>query len=100
MDGECQDNPLSKLYEKAAKQQDMTFHVYCTQIRSLNTEQHHIVMYNRVWCKSYVNAVRHNTNVTGYRIFLSGPGGTGKPHVLKLLKETHDIFCMECSQCR
>ena len=92
MDGECQNNPLSKLYEKAAKQQDMTFCEYCTQIRSLNTEQCHIVMYNRVWCKSYINAVRHNTNVTGYRIFLSGPGGTGKSHVLQLIKRDMIYF--------
>ena len=35
-------------------------------------------MYNRAWCKSYINAVRHGENQERYRIFLSGLGGQGK----------------------
>ena len=27
-----------------------------------NKEQHHIVMYNRAWCKSYIDAARHGEN--------------------------------------
>ena len=50
---------LCMLYAKAAKRQDMNFHDYCTHIHNLNTNQHHIVIYNRAWCKSYINAVRH-----------------------------------------
>ena len=45
---------LCMLYAKAAKKQDMNFHDYCTHIQNLNTEQCHIVMYNRAWCKSYI----------------------------------------------
>ena len=69
---------LCTLYAKAAKRQDINFHNYCTHIHNLNTDQCHIVMYNRAWCKSYINAVRHGENQRGYKIFLSGPGGTGK----------------------
>ena len=69
---------LCMLYAKAAKKQDMNFHDCCTHIQNLNKEQCHIVMYNRAWCKSYISAVRHGENQKGYRIFLSGPGGTGK----------------------
>ena len=43
-------------------------------------------MYNRAWCKSYINAVRHGKDKKGYRIFLSGPGGTGKSHVVHLIQ--------------
>ena len=50
---------LCMLYAKAAKKQDMNLHSYCTYIQNLNTEQCHIVMYNRAWCKSYISAVRH-----------------------------------------
>ena len=76
--------------QKAAKMQDMNFHDYCANICNLNTEQHHIVMYNRAWCKSYINAVRHGEKKKGYRIFLSGPGGTGKSHVVHLIqRDTH-----------
>ena len=49
-------------------------------------------MFNRAWCKSYVNARRKNETIKGYRIFLSGPGGTGKSHVLKLIQETCIYF--------
>ena len=47
-------------------------------------------MYNRAWCKSYINAVRHGENQKGYEIFLSGPGGTGKSHVVHLIQR--DMF--------
>ena len=42
---------LSMLYAKAAKRQDMNLQDYCTHICNLNTDQCHIVMYNRAWCK-------------------------------------------------
>ena len=53
---------LCMLYAKAAKRQDMNFCDYCTHICNLNTDQCHMVMYNRTWCKSYINAVRHGKN--------------------------------------
>ena len=66
---------LSMLYAKAGKRQDMNFQDYCRHVCTLNKDQCHIVMYNRTWCKSYINAVRHGEKQKGYRIFLSGPGG-------------------------
>ena len=39
---------------------------YCTHMRNLNIEQHHIIMFNRAWCKSYVNARRKNETIKGY----------------------------------
>ena len=83
---------LCVLHAKAAKGQDMNFHDYYTYIQNLNTEQCHIVMYNRAWCKSYINAVRHGENQEGYRIFLSGPGGTGKSHVVHLIQRDMSLF--------
>ena len=83
---------LCMLYAKAAKRQDMNFHNYCTHIHNLNTEQCHIVMYNRAWCKSYISTVRHGENQKGYRIFLSGPGGTGKSHVVHLIQRDMSLF--------
>ena len=61
VDTVCDDNTRSKrdtlsmLYAKAAKTQDMNFQDYCTHVCTLNKDQHHIVMYNRAWCKSYIN---------------------------------------------
>ena len=83
---------LCMLYTKAAKRQDMNFHDYCTHIHNLNTNQHHIAMYNTAWCKSYINAVRHGKKETEYRIFLSGPSRTGKCHVVHLIQRDISLF--------
>ena len=83
---------LCMLYAKAAKKQDMNLHDHCTHIQNLNTEQCHIVMYNRAWCKSYISAVRHGQNQKGYRIFLSGPWGTDKSHAVHLIQKDMSYF--------
>ena len=49
-------------------------------------------MYNRAWCKSYINALRHGEKQAGYRIFLSGPGGTGKSHIVCLKQRDMSNF--------
>ena len=49
-------------------------------------------MYNRAWYKSYINAVRHGKNQKGYRISLSGPGSTGKSHVVHLIQRDMSHF--------
>ena len=79
---------LCMLYAKAAKRQDMNFQDYCRHVCNLNTDECHMVMYNREWCKNYINAVRHGENQKGYRIFLSGPGGQGKVMLYISYKET------------
>ena len=48
---------LLKLYSNAANREHISFTEYCKQIRSLNDEQRHIVMFNRQWCKNYIHAV-------------------------------------------
>ena len=91
----CRDNhkdPLTSIYTKAANPKDMSFTEYCAYMRSLNPEHRHIVMYNRLWCKEYVYALRKNTTIDGYRVFLSGPGGTGKSHVLKMIQRDMRYF--------
>ena len=50
-------DPLSKLYAKVAHKRLMTFQDYCSRVRSLNTKQCEIVMYNRAWCKSYIDSM-------------------------------------------
>ena len=64
----------------------------CTQLVSMPIDQCHIVMYNRAWCKSYIDAVRHVENQEGYRTFLSGPGGQGKVMLYISYKETCPTF--------
>ena len=100
IDTVCHGNTRNKrdtvcmLYAKAAKRQDMNFQDYCRHICTLNKDQCHIVMYNRAWCKSYINAVRQGKKQVGFRIFLSGPGGKGpgKSHVVSLLQRDMSHF--------
>ena len=42
-------------------------------------------MFHRNWCKKAVIALKHGKPVEPYRVFLSGPGGVGKSHVIKLI---------------
>ena len=98
IDTVCHDNTRNKrdtlcmLYVKAAKRQDMNFQDYCRCIWTLNDNQHHIVMYSRAWCKSYINAVRDEEKQEGYRIFLSGPGVTRKSHVVCFIQRDMSHF--------
>ena len=50
-------DPLSKLYAKGAHKHMMTFQDYCSRMQSLNPKQCEIVMYNRAWCKTYINGM-------------------------------------------
>ena len=79
-------DPFSKLYAKVAHKHMMTFQDYCSRMQSLNTKQCEIVMYNRAWCKSYIDGMWHGQTLHGYRVFLSGSGETGTSHVLQLIQ--------------
>ena len=54
-------------------------------IRELNDKQLEIFKFHRRWCKQAVVAIKHGQPVKPYRVFLSGPGGVGKSHVIKLI---------------
>jgi len=51
----------------------------------LNDQQRSIVMFHRDWCKKAVIALKEGKPVEPYHVFLSGPGGVGKSHVIKLI---------------
>ena len=77
---------LAKLYTLAAGKQVMSFQSYCEYIWGLNGEQKKIVMFNHHWCKAYIHRYQLGQKPDGYRIFLSGCGGTGKSHVVWLVQ--------------
>ena len=84
---------------------------YCKKMRQLNKEQQNIVQYHRKWCKSVIRAARHNEPFPkAYKVFISGPGGVGKSHVMDLLKNDtyrllrhlpsvhpHDVLSLVCA---
>ena len=42
-------------------------------------------MFHRNWCKKAVIALKQNKPIEPYRVFVSGPGGVGKSHIIKLI---------------
>ena len=76
----------SKLYYQAANRQGMLNREYREHIQKLNAQQQQIVMHNCQWCKSFVHQYRLGKKIDGYKIFLSGCGGTGKSHVVRLIQ--------------
>ena len=87
--GTANDSPFdiqSRLYYQAASKQGMLLREYCEHIWNLNAEQRHVVLFNRQWCKSFVHQQRLGKKQDGYKIFLSGCGGTGKSHVVRLIQ--------------
>ena len=72
-------------FESPANKQEIPPEQYRQYIRELNGEQRSIVMFHRDWCKRAVLALKQNQPVEPYHVFLSGPGGVGKSHVIKLI---------------
>ena len=87
--GTANDSPSdiqSRLYDQAASKQGMLLREYCEHMWNLNAEQQCVVLFNRQWCKSFVHQQRLGKKQDGYKIFLSGCGGTGKSHVVRLIQ--------------
>ena len=72
-------------YESAANMEEILPHEYRRLLRELNNKQKAIVMYHRNWCKKAIVALRNGTPVQPYRVFMSGPGGVGKSHIIRLI---------------
>ena len=72
-------------FESSANKQEIPPEQYRQYIRELNDEQKSIFMFHRDWCKKAVLALKQNKPVEPYHVFLSGPGGVGKSHVIKLI---------------
>uniref|UniRef100_A0A1X7VDW5 ATP-dependent DNA helicase n=1 Tax=Amphimedon queenslandica TaxID=400682 RepID=A0A1X7VDW5_AMPQE len=77
---------LGVRFEAAANKEEIPPHEYRSVMRGLNSKQRQVVMYNRDWCKRAVVALRNKACIETYRMFLSGPGGVGKSHVISLIQ--------------
>ena len=75
---------LSYRFEAAANPQVIPPEEYRKLIRGLNSKQRAMIMFHRDWCKKAVHALKHGQQMEPYKVFLSGPGGVGKSHVIKL----------------
>ena len=80
------ESPLSLKYKAEALKDTMLAEEYCVMMRNLNKEQCDIVMFNRKWMKESIVKMKRGEVPESYKIFLSGPGGTGKSHVIKMIR--------------
>ena len=76
---------LHMRFESAANKQEIPADEYRKLLRGLNAKQRQIVMFHRDWCKKTVIALKQNKPIEPYRVFVSGPGGVGKSHVIRLI---------------
>ena len=75
----------NNFYTTEINKSDMNYHDYCEMMRSLNIEQRELIDYHRKWCKTTILDLKEGKVPTPYHIFLSGPGGVGKSHLIKLI---------------
>ncbi len=85
-------NTLNDLYQKEAEKYLLTNKDYYKCFCSLNIQQQEAVLYNRMWCKKYIAAKKNGKCLPGYHLFISGPGGTGKSHVIKMIHRDIQYF--------
>ncbi|XP_066268348.1 uncharacterized protein [Branchiostoma lanceolatum] len=76
---------LHARYTAEAKKSLLTPDEYREMMRTLNSKQRDIVDYHRQWCKETVIALKGQKPLPTYRLFVSGPGGVGKSHIIKLI---------------
>ena len=72
-------------FESASNSLEIPPEQYRQYVRELNEQQRCMVMFHRDWCKNAVLALKEGKPVEPYHVFLSGPGGVGKSHVIKLI---------------
>ena len=79
--------PLLQRFTNKNTNQLMSPEEYRQTMRQLNAKQRLVVEYHRRWCKKVVLSYQTNqpSSTTPYTLFLSGPGGVDKSHVISLI---------------
>ena len=93
---QSKNNSLNLKYMKEARRELLTNQQYNRYMKQLNEEQKTVVMYHRKWCKETVLTLKQNKPIKPYCLFLSGPGGVGKSHVVKLI-HTDTVKLLQCA---
>jgi len=86
-------HPLISLYKTVARKKTMEQDDYYQSMQKLNYEQRQIVDFNRRWIKQQIVDLKRGKPLKGYKVFLSGPGGTGKSTVIRLIhRDITELF--------
>ena len=95
---QSKNDSLNLKYTKEARKELLSTQEYNKYMQHLNEEQKIdlVVMYHRKWCKETVIALKQNKPIQPYCLFLSGLGGVGKSHVVKLI-HTDTVKLLQCA---
>ena len=83
---------LDKQDTREAYKELWTNKQYYQAYQSLNPDQHAVIQFNHEWCKKTVAALKTGETIPAYCLFLRGPGGTGKSHVIKMVHRDVNYF--------
>ena len=73
------------MFLKEADKALITSEEHSLMTLSLNEQQRDFVQFHIKWCSDMINCLENKTSVPQYHVFLSGPGGVGKSHIIKLI---------------
>ena len=83
-------NAIFMLYRRQRDPTLLSNNEYNSMMMGLNTEQLAAVCHHQRWSKTSLSHLRQGKTITPYHLFISGPGGVGKSHVIKLIQ--HDTI--------
>ena len=72
-------------FESAANIDAIAPDEYRQLMRELNDKQRDVLLFHRKWCKQAVLSMSKQEKIKPYRLFLSGPGGVGKSHIIRII---------------
>ena len=74
-------------YTAEIEKEVLTHQEYNSRMRHLNQKQRQVVVFHREWCKRTVASLNGNPEpIKPYFLFLSGPGGVGKSHIIEMIR--------------
>ena len=86
---------LSERYQAEINKDLIPPEEYRRIIRGLNIKQRCLVFFHRRWCKNAVTALKEGKKIVPYHLFLSGPGGVGKSHLIRIIhSDTRKILSL------
>ena len=89
-DGQTTKSVLAKRFRTEAKKQGkMSEAEYIKKVRTSNSKQKELVLWCRNHVKKQIRTMKKGETPEGFKIVLTGAGGTGKSHVISLIN--HDV---------
>ena len=94
---DLEENHTKALFTKEVDKTLLSNEEYNTMITSLNSKQHQFMEHHRHWLRKVSTALQNNSTIPQFNIFLSGPGGVGKSHIIKLVHHETSVLKQKSS---